>query len=797
MYLINLAIRRLKKNKVHTSINIIGLSISLMVSIIILSYTSYHFSFDKYVDDYENSYRVITRLGEGSYNANTFACFEDYIQNAKEVKQATTCYTQNNISEVFTENNVTEIHDVVFADHTFPEFFGAKMIQGDINKIDEPDIVFITPKFAKKLFGDENAIGKSIRTRSFTADKNEKIDFTVGGIIEALPETSHIKYEMLISKKGHFSSSVKGRKSGKVFGAAIYVKLLPNINTASIIKELNDVVKPILGQTPGPPISAFNYKLQSLTDIHFTSGIVSELNPTVRRSSLYILLIVGVLIFSMSIINFVNIFTARAAFRGKEFGIIRFLGGRKSNLWQKLIYEVSIMLGLSYALTLIGLLLTNHFLIPLFIQHWTISFSSGKFWMNSIGLFTLSIIIITLILTVSVTRIKRAGSRNFSFQKNKIIKSLVVFQFVLVISLISFTILLNKQLQYINTKDLGYNAENVMIINSPQKNNQVNICVDELNNIPGILNAGAAQHYPGYRLQDMTFSNNDNIYPFKFGIARIGAIRTLDIEITHNFTPNDTNTIHGGWLINETFYKNLLQKYSKDEIAVGNFPQDGKDDNTVDNRVPFYIIGVFKDFNYASLHEPIGNFAWLLQGNVNSGNRFMLVRYQQKNFATVFPEIKKTVAKIFPDKPFEYSFLYDHIQEQYESETILMKLVNIFSILCILVSCLGLIGVTLILHQSRVKEIGVRKVNGAQVSEIVGMLNKVYVKWIVVAFVIATPLTWYATHKWLENFAFKTSLSWWIFVLGGFIALGIALLTISWQSWRAASRNPVEALRNE
>ncbi len=765
-----------------------------MVSIIILSYTYYHFSFDKYVDDYKNSYRLISRYGDGNYNANTFACFEDYFQNAKEIKQTTTCYTQHNISEVFTDDHVTGINDVVFADHTFPEFFGAKMVRGNINKIDEPDIVFVTPQFAIKLFGNENAIGKTIQLRSFTSDRDQKISYTVGGIIESLPETSHIGYDLMISKKGHFSQTVDIVKNRKAFAACIYAKLLPGTNTTEFTNSLNPIAEPLIGKQHGPPMEAFNYKLQPLKDIHFTSGVVAELRPAVRRSSLYILIIVGVLIYFMSIINFVNIFTAGAALRGKEFGIIRFLGGRKNNLWNKLVIEILIVLGISFVLSLSIIFFSNHFITHTFFRHWTISVSSMRFWLSSFSLFILSVIFIGFILTISISRLKQTGSLNFSFKRNRIISSLVIFQFMLVVGLVSFTILLNKQLHYINTKDLGYSAENVLIINSPQQNANVNICIDELKTVPGILHTCFAHHYPGYRLQDMTFSNNRINFPFKFGMASPDILKALNINTIQTFVPQD-EWQNGGFIINETFYKNLLQLYSKEQIETSNFSIDELTED--ENRQDFKILGVTADFNYASLHEPIDNFAWNIQVKESHRNRFILVRYQQKNFAKVFPEIKKTVAKIFPDKPCEYSFLYDHVQEQYDSETILMKLVNAFSILCILVACLGLIGVTLILHQSRVKEIGVRKVNGAQISEIVGMLNKVYVKWIVIAFAIATPLTWYASNKWLENFAFKTTLSWWIFALGGFIALGIALFTVSWQSWRAASRNPVEALRNE
>jgi putative ABC transport system permease protein len=794
MYLFKIAVRSLIKNRNNTVINVLGLSISLMVSLIIALYISYHFSFDRYVNNYENSYRLITRYGDGTYNANTFACFEECLQNTKEVEEITACYTQHDISEVFAGEVVSGVKDLIFADHTFLDFFGARMVEGNMEKIDEPNIVFLTPNLAGKLFKDKNVLGKLVQLRSFTADKSEKISFTVGGIINPLPESSHINYQILVSKVGHFSQSLNSLKNAKVFGSAIYVKLTSDANTKEIAGKLNDLAEPKIGKKHGPPLNAFNYKFQSFRDIHFASDVILDLRPTVSRSNLYILGIVGLLIFIMGIINFVNIFTASVAFRGREFGIIRFLGGKKSSLWNKVAIEVLVVALLSFGISMVLSFLFNRYLAQIFFKNWRISFTSPQFWNFSMLLFVLTVSIIILILAGSISKLKQTRYNNFSIHKSKVIVPLVVFQFVLVIGLVGYTMLLNKQLNYINTKSLGYASENVMIIKSPERNSNVNICVDELNKLPGVIHAGAVQHYPGYRLQDMNFTNSGNSFPFKFGMANTDGIKALDLTVLDSFVP-EQEWKNGGCLINEKFYHNLLQFYSKEQVRTSNFPYE--EDAKSEGRQPFKILGVMEDFHYASLYMPIENFAYAIQGPQTSHNRFILVRYEQQNFEELLSDVKNTVSQVFPDKPFEYSFFNDYLEEQYESENTLMKLVDAFSILCIMVACLGLIGITLITQENRIKEIGIRKVNGAKVSEILALLNKDIVKWVAIAFVVATPIAWYAMSKWLGNFAYKTSLSWWIFVLSGVVALGVALLTVSWQSWKAATRNPVEALRYE
>jgi len=292
----------------------------------------------------------------------------------------------------------------------------------------------------------------------------------------------------------------------------------------------------------------------------------------------------------------------------------------------------------------------------------------------------------------------------------------------------------------------------------------------------------------------MNFTNNENTFPFKFAMVGTGAIETLNIEFLKFFDANKEKATDG-WIINETFYKKLLQQYSEEQISTSNFPQENEVVN--DGRLPFKILGVVKDFHYVSLHSPIENFAFNMQSSKSTRNRFMLVRYQQKNFENILSQIRATVTNTFPDKPFNYHFLNDELHEQYKSENTVMRLVNFFSVLCILVALLGLIGITLIMLDNRVKEIGIRKVNGAKISEILILLDKDIIKWVGLAFIFAVPISYYAMQNWLQNFAYKTEISWWIFALSGGLAFILTAFIVTLQSWKTATKNPVEALRYE
>jgi putative ABC transport system permease protein len=786
---VNIGYHRLVNFKVYSLINIIGFGIAMAVCLSLLLFSSYHFGFDRFISESENCYRLVSRYGDGTYNANTFASFDDVISNNSDIASYTTVYNNNYIDEIYVDNNKVTCDDVIFANESFLDYFSIQMNAGEKQSIGEPNTMFVTPKMASKLFPDDEAIGKTVFVRSFTRNRDSLIDYTIKGIIEPLPNNSHLTYDILLSQNGHFSNTIETVKARKVFAGLIYIRVFPEVNAGELENTLSEGIATLIKGFNGPPADAFNHKLQPIRDIHFTYDMINETGESIRLSSLYILLLVGLLIFAIATINFVNIHIARSTFHSNQSRIIISLGGSKLHLFSYLLTEILISVTISFVLAIIGLIAFNHQLIEYFNLKWQISSQISEFLIVTSG----SYIIVMLIASVFCSTVFTVRPGLFKFKKSAV--PLLIFQFVLVVVLIGFTILVNKQMNYVAGKDLGYSNDNVLIIEIPQRNSKIITFTNELLKLHGIVSVGTAQHYPGYKLQDMNFSNGDYSFPFKFGFIDQNILSTLDINILQFFKESG-EVATDGWYINETFYNKLKQTYTAEQITTSNFPsnENNESNNSLDK---FELLGVISDFHYASLHSEIENFAFFIPKPETRYNRFVIARINQTQNPDVLSNVENMMHEIYPDERFNYSFLDTQINTKYQSEQTLLKLINSFSILAIIVACLGLIGFTLFITKKRTKEIGIRKVNGASVFEIVILLNGYFVKWILLALVLATPIAYFIMKRWLENFAYKTEISWWIFVLSGFVILVISIGTVCSQTIWAARRNPVESLRYE
>jgi putative ABC transport system permease protein len=493
--------------------------------------------------------------------------------------------------------------------------------------------------------------------------------------------------------------------------------------------------------------------------------------------------------------NSVIMHITRNSFNQTATLIIRFHGGNKTNLFIQTLIDVLISAMISFLLALFLLSAFNMVLAEQFFTDWSISFDNVKFWAIFFGLFLIVIVLISVLSSLHLLQnlpVLKEANKNKAM---KVAVPLVMLQFVMVIALIGFALMINKQMNFIDSKALGYNSENVIIIKIPQQNEKVDVFRAELLMIPEIISAGTARHYPGYRLQDMNFTSGNHVFPFKFGHIDQDALETLNIKPLWYYAEAESEAT-GGWLINETFYNHLRSIYSEEQIASGDFPtsEEGSADNNLTN---FKILGVINDFHYASLHSEIANFAFFIPDADTRVIRFVLARIRQNESGKVIGLIEDKLAEMYPGQPVNYSFLDDELSKEYASEQLLMRLINTFSILAILIAIMGLMGLSIFMTEKRTKEIGIRKVNGASVYEIVQMLNLVFIKWVVLAFIIATPFTYYFTQGWLQNFAYSTQASWWIFILAGLITIFIVIIAVSWQTFKVARRNPIEALRYE
>lgn len=792
---IKIAFQRLLMFKAYSSINIGGLAIAISVCLAILLFSLHHFSFDKFIPDGENSYRIISRYGDGSYSTNTFACFDEVLNDYPEVKSHTIIYARHHINDVMVEDAKIKVNDAIFVNSSFLNYFPVKVVRGIKESIDQPNTMMVTPAMAQKLFPEKDPMNQTVMFRSFTSNQDSLIAFTISGIIEPMPDNSHIKYEMILSQKGHFTPTVKALRFRKVFASLVYVKLHPSANIDKLGKSLQTKVKPILGGKHGPPLSAFNHKLQPVYDIHFTQGLNNEMQPTIRRSSLNILLMVCFLIFAIAITNFVIMHIAKGTFNKKATLVIRFLGGDKMNLLCQSFIEVTIAVSISFFMAIFFLSTFRLILAEHFFAHWIISFKNPSFWIITVSLYLIVIIMVSILSSLDLLRNDTIIKETNKPKGIKAAIPLVIFQFVMVIAIIGFAILLNLQMTFINNKDLGFSSENVIAITIPQRNAKINTFTEALLKNPNIKSAGTAMHFPGHRFQDMELMDGEGSIPFEFGYLDQNAIKTLNIEAVKYFS-DLKDKASDGWMINETFYNHIRSKYTEEQIEDGMLPL-GMSETKKSNNIRFVMIGVLRDFNYASLHSKIGNFAFFVPTPNTRYYRYVLARFDQHKVKDVLSTIKKQMEEIYPGLPVNYSFIDDKLANQYASEQILLKLINAFSILAIIVASLGLMGLSIFVTERRTKEIGIRKVNGSKVSEIVLLLCKDFIKWVTIAFIFATPITYYISQLWLQNFAYKTALSWWIFALAGLLAMITALATVSWQTFRAASRNPIESLRYE
>ena len=370
-------------------------------------------------------------------------------------------------------------------------------------------------------------------------------------------------------------------------------------------------------------------------------------------------------------------------------------------------------------------------------------------------------------------------------------KALLVGQITVVIILLSSTFLVNKQMNFINQKPLGFDKENVVVLQIKDLAKDPSVFAAELRKQSQVQSVGFTAQYFGYPAQSYNLEDYGIDGTAEFVFAKYDYLKTMRIKLLENWINASADMVEG-LIINEHLYKRLIERHASME-ALNAYLQSQE---LEPGQIRVKIVGVAKDFNYSSAHEAIGDFMFLL-GESNNRARFTHVRLAKGNIVEAMAAIRKVWDNYYPGQEFAYFFLDENIARQYKAEVILGRILSTFSLLGILISIIGLSALSLYISQQRTKEIGVRRVNGAQVSEILIMLNRDFVKLVLIAFVIGTPIAYYAMSKWLESFAYKTELSWWIFALAGLLALGIALLTVSFQSYKAATRNPVEALRYE
>jgi len=800
------AVRFFVRNKTFGIINIVGLATGTLCCLYILLYVMDQYSYDKHHTSTGNIYRITSSLNREGEKVKNMATASPPVAPAmksdfSEVVQFTRVVNTIEVSQHLLRYNEKSFYEkeVVFADSTFFDVFSYHFANGSPSKaLAEPYSIVLLKPTADKLFGKEDPVGKSIEIDNAYG----KHDFIVTGVVDESLGKSHIHANIFIAmNSGGIGDFVRNNNTwaGQNFTNS-YVKLYPSAKAADVEKKLPAFLKKY-GQDQ---LRNFGMKkelhLQPVSSIHTTPGYEAEMGKTVSPSFLSILLLIAGLIQLIACINFMNLSTARASKRAREVGVRKVIGASRKDLVKQFIGE-------SLFLSLIAVLLT----LPLL---WI-----GLPWLNEITKadiqFTLirdwraGLLLAGLVLTTGLIAGSYPAFYLSAFSAIKVIKgnltshisaisirkSLVVFQFVLSIVLITGIIVIYYQLHYIKSRDLGFEKDQRLIFtfHTDDSKKQMESFTDGLRQLTEVKAVSKTNNYPGqFVFNDiglflaggtMQASKNAQFIQTDEFFAKTAGIK---IFAGRDFRQNDEGRV----IVNETFLKQLGLKA---ETAEGTklYSKQGENDLGI-----YEIAGVMKDFNFNSLRENVRPF--MLVYNKNGQNlSHLMVAVNSNNYKTLLGKIGNLWRSSLPLVPFEYKFLDEEVQRQYDAEITLGRIINSFALMAILISCLGLFGLSAFTAEQRIKEIGIRKVLGAGVVNLTTLLSKDFLKLVAIAMLIAIPIAWWALHKWLQAFAYKIEISWWMFAAAGIIAIVIAMLTVSFQSIKAAVSNPVKSLRTE
>jgi putative ABC transport system permease protein len=804
---LKIAWRNLQRQKVLTLINISGLSIGLACFSLFLLYAVNEFSYDRFHAKAENIYRVYDWWDyterQGSEPSSAMPLGPAMKQDFPDVEDFVRIGAGGN-KMVRIGNNVQQIN-MTFADPQIFSVFTFPLISGNIKSALETEkSIVLTKEKAEQLFGTANAVGKRIEIK--TGDKFE--EFEVGAVAENIPVNSTIHFDMLGNLK-YVLNTDEGKASinnwNMTLGISVYVQLMENSKLMHESEKLasfrykyfpneQQTEKTISGENKlNKPTNGFG--LQPLTDIHTNTKIDKwgAANP----KNIWILISIAIGILLIACVNFVTLAVSRSANRSREIGIRKVAGSNKFQLVYQFLSESLLTTFIS---AIFGLLLAN-LLLPFFNQLAGKSLSFSFIRYPEIPVLLIVVIILTGLLSGLYPALVISGFKPIEVLKNKLrfsgsnifTKSLVSFQFVLSIGLIISTITIFKQLSFLQTKNLGFDKGNVVMINTLGIDIQKNYPFFKQSLISDSHILGVSTSYiglgngEGQMGRRYVFDEKEESvieYPVDPDFLNV-----MDIKLVagRNFNREIASDSVNSVIVNEALVQNVWG--IGPEAAIGK-EFKGKGENAGKT-----IIGVSKNINFEDLTRTVRPQMFLNTSNFKPSVIF--VRISPGDPSPALAVLNKAWRTLSPDFPFQYNFVDQKFDDFYKSEQRWANIIIWAGGISIFLACMGLIGLISLAVVNRSIEIGIRKVNGARVSEVITMLNSDFVKWVAIAFVIATPVAYYAMHKWLENFAYKTTLSWWIFALAGVLALGIALLTVSWQSWRAATRNPVEALRYE
>ena len=793
-----IALRNLFKNKIYSILNIGGLTIGLTCCLLIGLYIRHERSFDQYHAHANEIFRVIQSFEEKPENYQVWGCapigpalqkdFPEIQQVAQFSGRSDILLTHNGRS--FQEENL------FFADSTVFDVFSWPLIAGDAaTALSAPYALVLTESTARKYFGSENPIGKTLEGSNAPGRADAGV-YTVTGVMKDIPANSHFTFDLLASM------NTFRRSWADPFGWWGYVDFYTYFRTSNSfdIQQIKAKTPDFLARNISEDQQRhYHIDFEALPDVYLHSSALRQPGTTGNLSSLYIFGLIGLFILIIACINFMNLATARSMERAREVGVRKVVGaGRKTLILQ--------FLGESLIMVLIAGILAP--VLVGFSTTWLSQITgrplqvSGIFNAQMLPLY-FTALLLTGLLAGSYPAFLLSGFRPIRVLKGiyrasnqgvALRKGLVIFQFSLSIALIAGTLVVFSQLQFMQQRDLGFNKEQMLVIDY-NYDETVGTRLESIKNTfkqhPQVLSVSASRSVPG-----SNFPNAGTRIASKDGtmLQKEPAIFEVDVDYIPHFGiemaagraysrdfPRDTAF---SLVVNEACAK--WYGYANPEEIIGKkFSQWGKEGE---------VIGVVKDFNYLSLHRKVEPLTIRLEP---FSSRYLVLRIQSDDLPKTISEIGQIWTQTVPHRPYLYSFLDESFNRQYQADLKFRQLFTLFSGLAILIACLGLFGLATYAAEQRKKEIGIRKVLGAQIPNIIVMLSKDFIGMVLIAIVIATPLAWFAMNRWLQVFAYQTTIHWWMFAAAGASGIAIALFTISFQSIRAALSNPVKALRSE
>ena len=803
-----IAFRNMAKYKFISFINLFGLTIGMACCLLILTYILHEVSYDKYNSKADRIYRVTRSFNnkEGIVSLHLGAVappFGPLLKNEFPDIQKMTRLLLMGTSPIHYKDKIFNEKDIFCADSNFISIFDVPLIKGDPSTaLNDPFCVLLTEEIAKKYFGEEDPMNKVIRL-------NNQLNFKVTGIFKPLPSTAHFHPQIMLSFNTLKDSAIYGEKQLQTNWGnnAFYTYLLfpKNYPVKNIEAQFPYFLDKYMRQ-PGDAADAKASKytslyLQKLTDIHLTSHLDEEIEENGDRTRVYVFGAIALFILLIACINYMNLSTARSALRAKEIGIRKVAGAQRPEIITQFLSE-SVMITYMAIILAAGLAyLTLPWLNAVTGQ--ALSMQSIIKWQIVLPLLLTPLIIGILsgiypaLFMSSFQPVKvlkglfKAGSGSISFRK-----VLVVIQFSISIILIISTAIVFQQLHYIQSKSLGFNKDRIVTLRYDDGLDKTYEAFrNDLRQYSDIKEAARSSRIPGGRLLDeqgASTESGDSLKPVSSDIKYLAAdhdfITTYGIPMAagRNFSRNyatDTTS----FLLNEAATRALGMRTPQEAI--------GKNFKYAD--IKGKVIGVTADFHFESLHQNIVPLIFVLaQPNQNPYGR-LSVKIAGNDLPTAIAHLEKTWKKFLPETPFEYTFLDEQFDQLYRSEQRQGTLFTTFACIAIFIACLGLLGLSAFAITQRIKEIGIRKVLGASVGGIVGLLSKDFMKLVAIAAIIAFPIAWYVMHNWLRDFAYRISIQWWVFLVAGILASAVALITIGFQAIKAAISNPVKSLRSE